>query len=75
MATNWNCCGSGPHVAGEVRVYPLGGGANLILCAACWCRENQYRIERQSQRLPRKIDENDFDWPLHNWRKAEVYST
>lgn len=46
---NWNCCGDqcrDPN--GEVRLYPLGGGANLILCHACWAHENRYRYERQA---------------------------
>jgi hypothetical protein len=29
-----------------VRVYPLGGGANLILCRSCFTHENSYRAER-----------------------------
>ena len=44
---NPNCCGD--HCTerdGEVRVYPLGGGANLILCLACWAHENRYRYDR-----------------------------
>ena len=49
---NVNCCGGEcrqPH--GEVRMYPLGGGGNLILCQACWAHENRYRFERQSDYL------------------------
>ena len=47
MTENNECCGSGPHTAGQVRVYPLGGGGNLILCRHCWAHENRYRYERQ----------------------------
>jgi len=46
---NWadrNCEGAGPHNGREVRLYPTGGGGNLILCCACWRRENRFRHER-----------------------------
>lgn len=40
---NPNCDGGRCKSAtGEVRVYPLGGGGNLILCATCWAYENRY---------------------------------
>jgi hypothetical protein len=63
MAENWNCDGSGPHTEGTVKKYPLGGGANLILCIRCWARENQYRFNRGD---PEK-------WPQENWHAAEIY--
>lgn len=44
--TNYNCDGSGPHTAGQVRVLPTGGDSNAILCRACYRREIAYRIER-----------------------------
>lgn len=59
MAQNPNCCGGNcctDH--GEVRVYPLGGGANLILCKCCWAHENRYRYERQADYL-RKAQKDD----------------
>lgn len=39
---NPNCDGDKckPY-AQEVRVYPLGGGANLMLCMPCWANENK----------------------------------
>jgi len=47
MNLNPNCCGSNCRSAtGEVRVYPLGAGANLILCAPCFAHENRYRAGR-----------------------------
>lgn len=64
MNRNPNC--SGGHCAsatGEVRVYPLGGGANQIFCHACWAHENRYRYERGD---PAK-------WPQLNWNEADVY--
>jgi hypothetical protein len=65
---NPNC--SGNHcrsTTGEVRVYPLGGGGNLILCIACWAHENRYRFERgRETREP-------ANWPQVDWATAEVY--
>lgn len=65
---NPNCDGSHcKSETGEVRVYPLGGGANAILCLACWAYENRYRYERgQETGRPN-------DWPQVNWNTAEVY--
>lgn len=54
--------------SGEVRVYPLGAGGNLILCRACWAHENRYRYERG-----RETSRPD-DWPQLSWEKAEVYN-
>jgi hypothetical protein len=77
--TNWNCDGSGPHDGGEVRVYPLGAGGNLILCRNCFRHENQYRIDRQIAYMEgtkyfaddlRRAQEN---WPLVDWIMAKVY--
>ena len=68
MAKNYNCDGS--HCIksdSEVRLYPLGGGANLILCKACFRHENDYRhtMERTFQRPD--------DWPRVDWDKAKPY--
>ena len=43
---NPNCDGDACRGATEVRLYPLGGGANLILCMACFAHENRYRYNR-----------------------------
>ena len=68
MNKNPNCSGGHcVHDHGEVRVYPLGGGGNLILCHACWAHENRYRFNRGFET---KAPEN---WPQHDWAKAEVY--
>lgn len=65
-----HCDGSGPHNGpDEVRVMPLGGGANLILCRACFNRENRYRIARGHET---KAPEN---WPTVEWDAARVYAT
>ena len=57
------CC-TEPH--GEVRVYPLGGGANLILCEACFAHENTYRTYMR-ERYPTAC------YPDVPWVTAEVY--
>jgi hypothetical protein len=65
---NWNC--DGGHCRepkGQVRVYPLGGGANLILCRACCEHENYYRAQRS-----RDVGEPD-KWPRHEWSECEIY--
>ncbi len=65
---NPNCDGSHcESETGEVRVYPLGGGANVILCLACWACENRYRYERGRE------TGRPSDWPQVNWNAAEVY--
>ena len=65
---NYNCdgahCGD-PH--GEVRVYPLGAGGNLILCIACAAHENAYRFERGRE------TGRPADFPQVNWFACEVY--
>lgn len=64
-----NCDGSGTHMGPqEVRVRPIGGGANLILCKACWVRENRYCYERGEE------TGSPHSWPQQNWDKAEVYA-
>ena len=65
MSINWNCDGAEPHTRGEVRVYPLGSGGNLILCKTCFDRENRYRAIRTR--------ETSQDWPQHEWQDAEIY--
>ena len=40
---NYNCDGEvcrEPH--GPVKRMPIGGGAGLILCQACWAHENRH---------------------------------
>jgi hypothetical protein len=53
---------------GEVRVYPIGGGSNLILCQACWAHENRYNYERGQE----VRDHTNF--PQRNWFASEVYT-
>ena len=62
---NWNCDGDKcTDSKGEVRTYPLGGGANLILCRACWEFENSYRRRRVTTAEPQQ-----------DWHKAKVYGS
>jgi hypothetical protein len=66
---NWNCDGGRcKEPRGDVRVYPLGGGGNLILCHACWAHENRYRYNRGVE------TKNPDAWPQHDWAKAENYT-
>lgn len=55
------------HESGEVRVYPLGGDGNAILCLACFAHENRYRYERGRE------TQRPEDWPQVNWSTAKVY--
>jgi hypothetical protein len=65
---NWNCDGNQCREPnGETRVYPLGGGANLILCQACFAHENRYRFRRG---IEAKRPE---DYPQVNWYEARRY--
>lgn len=52
---------------GETRVYPLGGGGNLILCSHCFYLENRYRAERAKE-----TDMPDA-WPIVYWQDAKIY--
>lgn len=65
---NWNCdkdkC---RYPKGEVRLYPIGGGGNMILCHACWAHENRYRFDRGI------VSRQPENWPQLDWTKAEVY--
>lgn len=67
-AKNWNCDNDKCRDAkGETRLYPIGGGANMILCPACWAYENRYRLEHGI------ATRNPEAFPEHDWAKAEVY--
>jgi hypothetical protein len=65
---NWDCDGDHCTEAhGEVRVYPLGGGANLILCRDCFAHENAYRRTRASE------TGQPENWPQVSWDTAKRY--
>jgi hypothetical protein len=62
---NWNCDGDKCELpSGEIRVYPIGGGANLLLCRRCVAHENNYRASRGGEFA---------GFPLINWFECEVY--
>jgi hypothetical protein len=70
MINNPNCDGS--HCRediGDVRLYPLGGGGNLILCRDCFNHENAYRRARGRET---GAPEN---WPVVEWSTAKRYCT
>lgn len=70
MNRNPNCCGGHcREERGEVRVYPLGAGGNLILCHACWAHENRYRFNRALE------TGESTRWPQVDWNTAEVYQS
>jgi hypothetical protein len=61
---NPNCDGGRCRSAtGQVRVYPIGGGGNLILCRYCWNYENAFRQRR----------DNPAAWPQVQWDTAKIY--
>ena len=63
------CDGAGPHIGPpEVRVYPIGGDGNLILCHHCWAYENRFRYERG-----RETGQPE-NWPQLNWYQAATYT-
>lgn len=65
---NPNCCGDHCIKAtAEVRVYPLGGGANLILCFECFAHENEYRWQRGED------TGRPEDWPQVKWFDSKTY--
>ena len=65
---NPNCDGN--HCTeknGEVKVYPLGAGGNLILCSSCFQHENAYR------RVRGKHYGRPEEWPEVDWCMAGKY--
>ena len=65
---NWNCSNDrciDPD--GEVRIYPLGGDGNLILCRECVAHENAYRRGRG------RYTGNPKAFPTHAWKDLEVF--
>lgn len=75
--TNPNCDNNKCTTAiGEVRVYPLGAGGNLIVCRSCWHHENRYREQRQREAM-RAGDTRAAaaaKWPIESWDAATVYA-
>jgi hypothetical protein len=52
---------------GPVRLYPLGGSGNLILCRDCFNHENAYR------RLRGRQTRSPENWPEVEWDTAKHY--
>ena len=85
---NPNCDGAKcADPKGEVRLYKLGGGANLILCRSCWAHENWYRRMRAKDYTAMAMRQRDADqliqaikdeaaekWPQEDWYAAEIYA-
>ena len=80
---NPNC--DGAHCVestGEVRLYALGGGANLYLCRTCWANENFYRQGRAQGYLKMAKCERETDLSYqklkaeaeHNWPQLDWYA-
>ena len=55
----YDCDGAGPHARGLIRKLPLGGGANLLVCAFCFEKEIAYRKDRNMHLAV----ENRFELP------------
>lgn len=53
---------------GEIRVLPLGGSANALLCQTCFHHEIRYRQERNKE-----LGEA-FQFKLPTWESLKVYS-
>lgn len=60
MPIEYECDGNGPHEGNVTKVFRLGGMGNLILCRACWAREDKYQVQQREVRSQ--------PWPL-----GEVY--
>lgn len=66
---NVNCCGSKClEENGEVRILPLGGRSNLILCHACYVNEMEWR------KLVNKATPETSQWPFPAWEDLKRYT-
>lgn len=59
-----NSCDHGHQTAGEVRLLPIGGGGNVIVCRSHYLHEIQFRLKRIADGVP-------FDLP--EWESLTVY--
>ncbi len=64
-----NCDGGGPHRSGEVRVFPVGGSGNLILCRACYGHEIGFEMDRQRDQ---GVPNSQWITPP-KWEELKVY--
>jgi hypothetical protein len=63
---NPNC--DGDHCRkeiGEVRLLPIGGDGNIIVCQSCYAHEMKYRRNRIA------LDKVEFDLP--KWEALKLY--
>lgn len=68
---NPNCDGGHCVVPfAQVRKFPLGGGANALLCFVCFAAENRYNEE--ARKRPGAMPDA---FPHVNWFTAEKYPT
>ena len=68
MSNNPMCDGSRcSKDNGEVRIYPTGGGGNMILCYSCWVYENKFNYRRGVE------TENPQYFAQHDWNKSKIY--
>lgn len=58
------------HSYGTVKLYPTGGGGNMIYCVDCFRHENAYRAMRRNEK---NVDPENF--PSVPWDTAKVYTT
>ena len=72
MGINQMCDGSHcKNEHGEVKLYPIGGEGNMILCVVCWANENRSNFNRLKTHRPADPD----CWPQHNWFNADTYDS
>jgi hypothetical protein len=64
-----SCDGNGPHGGKDIRVLPIGGDSNLLVCHYCFVREIDYRIERN-----RGLS-NECKFDLPSWKNLKIYLT
>ncbi|MGD2144669.1 MAG: hypothetical protein PVF54_09360 [Anaerolineae bacterium] len=55
-----HCDGSGPHTGHVVRLLPVPGVGNLILCKACFAKEMEYRRHWQIQGRIKVFEDCEF---------------
>jgi hypothetical protein len=69
MPRNSNCdYDNCTDATGQVRLLPIGGGGNAILCYACYCHEIEWRQERNKE-----LDgAGRFDIP--DWTDLKIYA-
>ena len=57
------------HADGLVKVLPLGGDGNLIVCYSCYLHEMRYRAARNRETKGADRD----NWKIPKWQDLRVY--